>query len=37
MAMLYPLMLSTAINIAIFSSVFIKIMTETMKDDDYGE
>ena len=35
--MLYPIILSTAINIAIYSSVFIKIMTETMNDDDYGE
>ena len=35
MVMLYPIMLSTAINVGIFSSVFIKIMTETMTEEDY--
>lgn len=34
MALLYPIMLNTAINVGIFSSVFIKMMTETMADRD---
>lgn len=33
MAMLYPLMLSSAINIGIFSSVFIKMMKDTMEEE----
>ena len=33
MAMLYPVMVSTSINIGIFSSVFIKIMTDSMEQE----
>ena len=32
MAMLYPIMLSTALNVGIFSSVFVKMMTDTMEE-----
>jgi len=32
MAMLYPVMVSTALNLGILSSVFIKMMVETMDD-----
>ena len=36
MSMLYPIMLTTATNLGIFSSVFIKMMTDSM-DEDSGK
>ena len=34
MSMLYPIMLTTATNLGIFSSIFIKMMTDTMENDE---
>ena len=34
MSMLYPIMLTTATNLGIFSSVFIKMMTKSMENED---